>query len=210
MANSDFISEWISDFDLEEDPSTPCRIQYFDDHAYIIDQKNNVWVKISSVGCNVEFKIFPQNIPTEYIGKKTQEKIEGTILCESPEQAKLCVSAMLSFIENGYGEKRCWLIGLDMEDLAIGIFNGTTIKFLHKTIHFPPNEEIMGEIKSKTKDSSVVLTSFISPEKDSWGWDQLETINAAIEQMMKADSTFCWQVSLNENAEKCTFDIWYR
>lgn len=39
MANSDFISELFSDVDLEEDQSTPCKIQYFDDYACIIDQK---------------------------------------------------------------------------------------------------------------------------------------------------------------------------
>ena len=142
--------------------------------------------------------------------EKTKEKIEETILCESSEQAKLCVSGMLAFIENGYGEKGRWLIGLDMEDLAISIFDRKTIKFLHKTFHFPPDEEAMEEIKSKVKDSIVVLTSFIIPDDDSWGLDQLETVNAEIERATKAESMIWWQVSLVENVKDYTLDIWYR
>ena len=210
MANSDFISELFSDVDLEEDQSTPCKIQYFDDYACIIDQKNKMWVKLSPDGSNVKFEIFSHNIPTAYIGEKTQEKIEGTILCESDEDAKLCVSAMLTFIENGYGEKIHWLIDLDMEDLATDIFDGTTIKFLQKTLHFPPDEETMAEIKSKVKDSSVVLASFIIPDGDSRGWVPLETVTDEITGEMKEESMFWWQVSLIENVKDCTLDIWYR
>ena len=210
MANSDFISDLFSDFDLEEDQSTPCKIQYFDDYACIIDQKNKMWGKLALNGSKVEFEIFSQNIPAKYIERKTQEKIEGIILCESYEQARLCISAMLTFIENGYGEKRYWLIGLDMEDLATGIFAGTTIKFLHKTIHFPPDEETMKEIKSKVKDSIVVLASFIIPDGNSWGWVPLETMTDEIAGEMKAEAMFWWQVSLVENSKDCTLDIWYR
>ena len=210
MANSDFISDLFADFDLEEDQSTPCKIQYFDDYACIIDQKANVWIKVSSVGNNVLFTIFSKNIPTYCIGEKIQEKIEGTILCESSEEANLCISGMLALIENGYGEKGHWLLGLDMEDLANSIFDGTTIKFLHKTIHFPPDEETMKEIKSKVKDSIVVLASFIIPDGNSWGWVPLETATDEIAEEMKAESMFWWQVSLVENSKDCTLDIWYR
>lgn len=210
MANSDFILDLFADFDSEEDQSISCKIQYFDNHACIIDQKANVWIKLSSVENNVLFTIFSKNIPTYCIGEKTQEKIEGTILCESDEDAKLCVSAMLTFMENGYGEKIHWLIGLDMEDLATDIFDGTTIKFLHKTFHFSPDEETMAEIKSKVRNSIVVLASFIIPAGDSWGWDSLETVNDEITGEMKEESTFWWQVSLIENVKDCTLDIWYR
>ena len=211
MANSDFISlmsELCSD--LPADESTPCKIQYFDDYACIIDQQNKIWVKLAPDGSNVKFEIFSHNIPTAYIGEKTPEKIEGTILCESSEQASLCISGMLALIENGYGEKGRWLLALDMEDLATDIFDGTTIKFLHKTIHFPPDGETMKEIKSKVKDSIVVLASFIIPAGDSWGWDSLETVNDEITGEMKEESTFWWQVSLIENVKDCTLDIWYR
>ena len=117
---------------------------------------------------------------------------------------------MLAFIENGYGEKGRWLIGLDMEDLATGIFDGTTIKFLHKTIHFPPDEETMEEIKNKVKDSIVVLTSFIIPDSDSCGLNSLETINAEIAWATKAESMIWWQVSLVEDVKDYTLTIWYR
>ena len=210
MANSDFISDLFTDFDSEEDQSTPCKIQYFDDYACIIDQQNKIWVKLTPNGSKVAFEIFSHNIPTAYIGEKTQEKIEGTILCESSEEASLCMSGMLSLIENGYGKKGHWLIGLDMEDLATGIFDGTTIKFLHKTIHFSPDKETMEEIKSKVKDSIVVLVSFIIPDGDSWGWVPLETMTDEIAGEMKAESMFWWQVSLDENIKDCTLDIWYR
>ena len=210
MANSDFISDLFADFDSEEEQSISCKIQYFDDYACIIDQKDKVWIKLSSVGNNVLFTIFSKNIPTHCIGEKTQEKIEGTILCESDEEAKLCVSAMLTFIENGYGEKSHWLIGLDMEDLATGIFDGTTIKFLQKTLHFPPDEETMAEIKSKVKDSTVVLASFIIPDGDSRGWVPLETVTDEITGEMKEESMFWWQISLIENIKDRTLDIWYR
>ena len=210
MANSDFIPDLFADFDSEENQSTSCKIQYFDDYACIIDQKDKVWIKLSSVGNNVLFTIFSKNIPTYCIGEKTQEKIEGTILCESDEDAKLCVSAMLTFIENGYGEKIHWLIGLDMEDLATGIFDGTTIKFLHKTFHFSPDEETIKEIKSKVKDSNVVLASFMIPDSDSWGYDSLETVSTEISRELKEESTFWWQISLIENIKDWTLDIWYR
>ena len=211
MSKPDFISlmsELCSD--LPADESTPCKIQYFDDYACIIDQQNKIWVKLTPNGSKVAFKIFSHNIPTAYIGEKTQEKIEGTILCESSEEANLCISGMLALIENGYGEKGHWLLGLDMEDLANSIFDGTTIKFLHKTIHFPPDEETMKEIKSKVKDSIVVLASFIIPAGDSWGWVPLETVTDEITGEMKAESMFWWQVSLVENSKDCTLDIWYR
>lgn len=211
METPDFISFMPELFpDLEEEQSIPCKVQYFDDHACIIDQKGKVWVKLSSVENNVAFTIFSKNIPTHCIGEKTQEKIEGTILCESSEQAKLCVSDMLAFIENGYGEKGRWLIGLDMEDLATGIFDGTTIKFLHKTIHFPPDEETMEEIKNKVKHSIVVLTSFIIPDSDSCGLNSLETINAEIAWATKAESMIWWQISLVEDVKDYTLTIWYR
>ena len=211
MSKPDFISlmaELCSD--LPADESTPCKIQYFDDYACIIDQKNKMWVKLSPNGSNVKFEIFSHNIPTAYIGEKTQEKIEGTILCESSEQASLCVSAMLSFIENGYGENRGWLIGLDVEDLANGIFDGTTIKFLHKTFHFPSNEETLKEIQSTVKDSIAILASFVLPEDISFDWTQFGTILTEIKEKMNADPMFWWQISLIENGKDCTLDIWYR
>ena len=211
MSKPDFISlmsELCSD--LPADESTPCKIQYFDDYACIIDQQNKIWIKLTPNGSKVAFEIFSHNIPTAYIGEKTPEKIEGTILCESSEQASLCISGMLALIENGYGEKGHWLLGLDMEDLANSIFDGTTIKFLHKTIHFPPDEETMKEIKSKVKDSIVVLASFIIPDGNSWGWVPLETATDEIAGEMKAESMFWWQVSLVENSKDCTLDIWYR
>ena len=211
MEKPDFISLMSeSCSDLPADESTPCKIQYFDDHACIIDQKDKVWVKLSSVGRHFEFEIFSHNIPIAYIGEKTQEKIEGAIVCESSEQASLCISGMLALIENGYGEKGHWLIGLDMEDLATGIFDGTTIKFLHKTFHCSPDEKAMEEIKSKVKDSIVVLTSFIIPDDDSWGWNQLEPVHAEIEWVTKAESMFWWQISLVENVKDYALDIWYR
>lgn len=101
-----------------------CKIEYSPDCDFIIGVDNREWMQISTADNNVTWKIFPRNIPKEYIGEKApeQEEITNTLICETQETADDCRGFIADFINRGYGEKFSagdgWLVALDLQDIA--------------------------------------------------------------------------------------------
>ena len=82
------------------------------------------WMQISPDGCKLELKIFPRNIPKEYIGEsaKTREEICYSIAAQTEGLSLKCKDFLLDFLDLGYGERiqngePGWLFALDLQDL---------------------------------------------------------------------------------------------
>ena len=103
---------------------TDCKIEYSAECDYIIGKDNNIWMQISTAGNEVVLKIFPRNIPKEFIGEKAQERAEltYTLICETQEAALNCRRYLADFIDSGYGEKWYtgdgWLLAMDFQDIT--------------------------------------------------------------------------------------------
>lgn len=99
-----------------------CKIESSANCNYIIGKDNRVWMQISHVENNVVLKLFPCNVPIEFIGENETKELTYKIICENPEAAVRCKGFLADFIDRGYGEKWCrgegWLIALDLQDIT--------------------------------------------------------------------------------------------
>ena len=121
--------------------------------------ENSLWCELH-VSENVCFYTFyPSHIPIVYGGEKDADERKGFILCESNEDADVCLQAIVSLIENGYGEKCNWLSALDMEDIIKHIFCGLPLRYLHQT----SNDLRTEDFPEKLRDSRQIFAYFHLP-----------------------------------------------
>lgn len=101
-----------------------CKIKHSADCDFIIGRDNKTWMQISAMDNEVFWKIFPCNIPKEFIGEKSQEltALTYSMVCGTREDAIQCKHFISDFIDCGYGEKYCngdgWMLAMDLQDIV--------------------------------------------------------------------------------------------
>ena len=115
----------------------PCHVTYINNRAYVVDKNGEVWIEISHEGSNVKFKLFPNHVPSNYIGERLSgnEELVYSIVCNSEADAVKCQNFLADLINTGYGDqptsnKKSWLIGLDLQDIVTEVFSSNTM-FYH-------------------------------------------------------------------------------
>ena len=193
----------------------------------IID--NEVWCELEVEGSICKYKFLLKNIPC-YIGghKKTgegddyyssfslyptpPEVIEGTISCDSSEDANQCAVSIERLIRSGYGDQQMkyggWFVGMDMAIIFVQ-FNGEPMKFLHRTFEHSFDEESLIQIQMEIKDANVTFHYFLLPEKDAYN-GCLSEVDEAYEKLLPdGDAELIWQFSIPSNCKRAV-SIWYR
>ena len=187
-----------------------------------VEINNDIWCELEVEHHVCKYKFLLMNIPSYVGGRKKSgdpdddwrlynkkdlpETIEGTILCDSDENAQQCMLSLKALVENGYGDHPSWMVGLDMGDLFIH-FNREAMKFFHKEFSITFDDESLKAIKDRVKDSDSVVYSFSIPAEEDFHLNQIETAYEKI--LPDKDAEVLWQLSLGKGSAR-TLDIWYR
>lgn len=89
----------------------------------VIGKNGAEWMQITEDGRVVGVVLFPQNIPTAYIGEKAQRHtaLRYKVVCESEDDAQIFCRFFADFINSGYGDTHQrgnhWMVALDLEDI---------------------------------------------------------------------------------------------
>ena len=167
-------------------------------------------MRISTVENNVAWKIFPRNIPEEYIGDKAQnrEELINTMICETKDDTSICRQFITDFIDSGYGEKRYggngWIIALDLQDVT-EVLRGEMHYYKFKCDgNEVPNTFLNFLAKINIKDAKSLLICVCN---DSCEENKLSLYNAIMEIIYGVTSENCviaQQCVMGKNIEKKT------
>lgn len=164
--------------------------------------KDNAWCNLNVASDKCIYTFFPSHIPGEYGGVPDADIIQGTIECDSNENANRCLQAIESLIENGYGKTLNWLIALDMGDIMTHIFNGESMQFLH------------GEIDAlQTND----LAKYLAKAKTVFAYFELSNdckstayYESVLEEISSITNASVWSQVCYHSKDICNLHIWYR
>ena len=187
-----------------------------------VEINNDIWCELEVEHHVCKYKFLLMNIPSYVGGRKKSgdpdddwrlynkkdlpETIEGTILCDSDENAQQCMLSLKALVENGYGNHPSWMVGLDMGDL-FKHFDGKPMKFLHKAFGSTFDDESLKTIKERVKNFDSVVYSFSIPEEEDFHLNQIEMAYEKI--LPNRDAEVLWQLSLVKGSAR-TLDILYR
>jgi hypothetical protein len=187
---------------------------------------NDVWCELEIEANVCKYKFLLLNIPCCYGGhKKTgdyldnywernwrkvpPEVIEGGILCDSNEDAKLCATSIERLIRSGYEEQQGgWLVGMDMADVFMQ-FSGEPMRFLQRTFTDAFDEERLMQIQKRIKDAHLTFHFFVLPESEIYN-RRLDEVDSAYEKILPdVEAELLWQLSLPNDCNR-TVSVWYR
>ena len=186
---------------------------------------NDIWCELEVEGSICKYKFFLLNIPC-YIGghKKTgdqldnywennwrkvpPEVIEGVIICDSNEDAEVCVASIERLIRSGYEiNQGGWLIGMDMADVFMQ-FNGEPMSFLHESFENHYDDQGLMQIQKKIKNACHVFYVFLFPEDNVLtGSDEIDIAYDKV--LPDVDAEIFWQISLPNECQRAV-SVWYR
>ena len=113
----------------------------------VSDWEDELWMLISSSDKNVDLRIYPQAIPTSFIGKAAKEfdELKYNIACKTDMDALHCKCFLADFMDCGYGQrvmtgKKGWLAPLDIEDLT-KIFSSSVTYYKEFAINTPETND---------------------------------------------------------------------
>ena len=157
---------------------------------HVSDWEDNLWMLISSNDNIVELKIYPQEIPSSYIGRSAKEfdEIKRLIVCKTDDEAISCKRFLGDLMDCEYGQrifsgKKGCIAPLDLEDM-------TKIFDAPKTYYC---ELFLGSLNSEYD-----LTCFCDPSR----FDGLENIFVCLynQNLDKADSILdCFYSAANDD-----------
>ena len=148
------------------------------------------------------YTFFPSHIPGEYGGVPDADIIQGTIECDSNENANRCLQAIESLIENGYGKTLNWLIALDMGDIMTYIFNGESMKFLHQGIDALQTSDLAKHLA----EAKTVFAYFeLSNNCKSTAYYE-----SVLEEISSITNASVWSQVCYHSKDICNVHLWYR
>ncbi len=164
-----------------------------------------IWCVVACEEEKCKYSFFPANIPAE-LGGSEEECVCGEIICDSPEAAWECATAISQLIKNGYCENFCWTYALDMNDVISNIFCGEPMKHLHVASASTPDKSTLRRIKRAVDGTSLVFCSFLVPSVRS---SALSKGELALEDiLLERDAEVWWQRSITDSSD--SLDLWYR
>ena len=157
---------------------------------HVTDWEDNLWMLISSNDNIVELKIYPQEIPSSYIGRSAKEfdEIKRLIVCKTDDEAISCKRFLGDLMDCLYGQrifsgnKGC-IAALDLEDI-IKIFDAPQTQYRELLVSSPNREDD--------------LTCFCDPSR----FDGLENVFVCLnnQNLDKADSILdCFYSAANDD-----------
>jgi hypothetical protein len=185
---------------------------------------NDIWCELEVEDRACKYKFLLSNIPIVVGGYKhtgdaywdsyweqnrtnyPPKTINGIVMCKSQDDASQCAVAIKELLLNGYDEKACWLIGMDVQDLVTSIFDGTTVNYFHKSFESSFDIESSQKGIERVKDSSVMLLSYTMLPVDNLS--DTEKVTGAISANNEDADILC-QSFVRDSCYRA-IDIWYR